>query len=152
MWRSGAAASLSRASLRYASSITSRTTSKLARGSTLQRQAPRSLASGSQDRPSLALVSHKPLSTFIQRYSTHPSSPIDKIDKKHEEVVEHERLEVHPDQVSETSSVHEIFHEKGVPDEEKDVDMLAGIKSDLVGTRSLPVLPHTLIIWTIENY
>ena len=152
MWRSGSAASLSRASLRYASSTTSRIPSKLARGSTLQKQAPRFLASGSQDRPPLALVPHKSFSTSIQRYSTNPGNPLDKIDKKHEEEVEREKLEVHPDEVSATSSVHEVFHEKGVPDEEKDIDMLAGIKSDLVRAFSSPNLPHALITGATENH
>ena len=147
MWRSGSAASLTRASLRYASSNTSRIPSKLVR-----KQAPRFLASGSQDRSPLALVLHKSFSTSIQRYSTHPGNPIDKIDKKHEEEVEREKLEVHPDEVSATSSVHEVFHEKGVPDEEKDIDMLAGIKSDLVRTFSSPTLPHALITGTTENH
>ena len=81
----------------------------------------------------LAVTIHRPLSTSLQRLQTTTASPVDRIDRKHEEVVEHEKLEPHPEEVSATSSTHEIFHEKGVEDPEKDVDMLAGIKSDLVG-------------------
>ncbi|MCJ1279649.1 hypothetical protein MMC21_007473 [Puttea exsequens] len=73
----------------------------------------------------LALTLRKPSSTYLQRYSTY-----DKPDKKHEEEVENERLEPHPEEISATSSVHQVFHEKGVEEPEKDVDMLAGVKSD----------------------
>ena len=37
-----------------------------------------------------------------------------------------------PEEVSATSSVHQVFHEKGVDDSEKDEDMLAGVKADIV--------------------
>ena len=46
--------------------------------------------------------------------------------------MEQEKIVPHPSDVTATSSVHEVFHEKGVPEEEPDIDMLAGIKSDLV--------------------
>ena len=131
MLRSGGAASLSRASLRYASSTSARTTSHLAHASSLQKQVPRFI--GAQIRAPLALVPHKPFSTSLQRYSTHPGNPFDKIDKKHEEALEHEKIEPHPEEVSATSSVHQIFQEKGVEEPEKDEDMLAGVKADLVG-------------------
>ena len=77
----------------------------------------------------VAVTTFKPFSTSIQRYA----GPFDHVDKKHEDVVEHEKLEAHPDQVSTTSSVHQIFHEQGVEDKEKDEDMLAGVWSDWVG-------------------
>lgn len=130
MLRSGGAASLSRASLRYVSTTGARTTSGLAHASSLHKQFPRLI--GAQNRAPLALVPHKPFSTSLQRYSVHPGNPFDKIDKKHEEAVEQEKLEVHPDEVSESSSVHQIFHEKGVEDEQPDEDMLAGVYSDIV--------------------
>ena len=78
--------------------------------------------------PTLALTKYKALSTSVKRFD----GPYDKIDKKHEDKVEREKLVPHPGQVSQTSSVHEVFHEKGVEDPEEDVDMLAGIKSDWV--------------------
>ena len=143
MLRSGGAAFLSRASLRYISSATARTTSNLAYASTLQKQAPRFI--GAQNRAPLALVPHKPFSTSLQRYSTHPGNPFDKIDKKHEEAVEHEKIEAHPEEVSVSSSVHQVFHEKGVEEEEKDEDMLAGVKADLVSFSCLGGLCNPLI-------
>lgn len=131
MLRSGGAASLSRAALRYVSSTSGRTTSNLAYASHLQQQTPR--LTGAQNRAALALVPHKPFSTSLQRYSTHPGNPYDKIDTKHEEVVEHEKIEAHPEEVSALSSVHQVFQEKGVEEEQQDEDMLAGVKADLVG-------------------
>ena len=130
MLRSGSAASLSRASLRYITSTGARTTRNVAYASILPKQVSRSV--DVQSRAILALVSHKPFSTSLQRYATQPGSPYDKIDIKHEEEVEHEKLEVHPDEVSESSSVHQVFHEKGVEEEPREEDMLAGVKSDLV--------------------
>lgn len=130
MLRSGGAASLSRVSLRYVSTTGARTTSSLAHASSLQKQVPHLI--GARSRAPLALVPHKPFGTSLQRYSVHPGNPFDKIDKKHEEAVEREELEVHPEEVSESSSVHQVFHEKGVKDDEVDEDMLAEIKSDFV--------------------
>ncbi len=129
MIRSGGAASLSRASLRYVSSTSARSTSNLAHTSTLRQQAPRFI--GAQSRAPLALIPHKPFSTSLQRYAT---NPFDKIDKKHEEVVEHEKIEAHPEEVSINSSVHQVFAEKGVEEPEKEEDMLAGVKADIVSS------------------
>ncbi|CAF9922123.1 hypothetical protein IMSHALPRED_005351 [Imshaugia aleurites] len=131
MIRPRGAASLSRASLCYASFTSARTTSNLAHASVLRKQVHRLI--GAQSRAPLALVPHKPFSTSLQRYATHPGNPFEnKLDKKHEEVVEKEKLEVHPEEVSESSSYHQLFHEKGVEEkEEKDEDMLAGVKADL---------------------
>ncbi|MCJ1472239.1 hypothetical protein MMC13_000886 [Lambiella insularis] len=68
----------------------------------------------------------------MQRYaSTKPGTPFDHIDKKHEEAVAQGTLEPHPEQVSPMSSVRQVMHEEGVDDGERDVDMLAGVKSDL---------------------
>ena len=46
--------------------------------------------------------------------------------------MEYEKIVPHPEEVSATSTVHEVFHEKGVEEVEKDEDMLAGVKADLV--------------------
>lgn len=82
-------------------------------------------------RPSrLALTAFKPFTTSLQRYQT-----ADHIDIKHEKQVAKTPLEKRPEEVSTTSSVHEIFHEQGVDEsevKEKDDDMLAGVKHDLV--------------------
>ncbi|KAL8946217.1 MAG: hypothetical protein Q9183_007934, partial [Haloplaca sp. 2 TL-2023] len=61
-----------------------------------------------------------------------PETPYDHIDEKHEKQLRKKELTPHPEEVSEDSSVHQIFHEKGVPDAEKDdEDMLAGVYSDV---------------------
>ena len=41
-------------------------------------------------------------------------------------------MEPHPNEVSAVSSVHQVFGEKGVEEPEKEEDMLAGVKEDLV--------------------
>ncbi|KAL8939912.1 MAG: hypothetical protein Q9216_003101 [Gyalolechia sp. 2 TL-2023] len=89
---------------------------------------------GFKQSPSLAMTAYRPLSTSLQRYATTTAeSPYDQVDKKFEKKVAKEELEHHPEQVSTTSSVHQVFHEKGVPDQEDDVDMLKDVYSDLVG-------------------
>ena len=123
-------ASLSRSSLRHVHSTTARAATKPASTLSLKHQSSQYLTL--RRPPVSALIVHRPLSTSLQRYATHPGNPFDKIDKKHEEAVEHEQLPQHPEEVSSTSSVHEIFHEKGVEEAEKDEDMLAGVKADLV--------------------
>lgn len=81
----------------------------------------------------LALAIRRQLSTSVQRYQSGGASPFDHIDKKHELALEREKLEAHPDEVSEASSVHGVFSEKGVEEPERNEDMLAGVKEDLVG-------------------
>ena len=126
MYRTGRAASLGRLSLHYASPATTRNTSSLRRPLSQNQQCLRAF----NRKPSrLALTLHKPLSTSLQRYA----GPYDKIDVKHEDKIEHERLPVQPEEVSTTSSVHQVFHEKGVDDPQDEEDMMAGIKSDMVG-------------------
>lgn len=70
----------------------------------------------------------KPLTMALTRYQT--NKPMDTIDQKHEQAVGKEKLHAHPDLVSSTSSTHALFSEVGKPEEEKDVDMMAGIKND----------------------
>lgn len=103
-------------------------------------------------RTPFALVPHKPFSTSLQRYATHPGNPFDKIDKKHEEAVEHEKIVPHPEEVSATSTVHEVFHEKGVAEEEQDEDMLAGVKADFVNLSWWASLRNALLNGAAENY
>ena len=130
--RSKQAASFVRFNLRSLSPSTAgRTTTNFARQNGLRSEIShtRSLRNPS----SLALTVRKPLSTSLQRYASSVSgSPYDTIDKKHEEAVEREKVEPHPNEVTTTSSVHQVFHEKGVEEEEKEEDVLAGVKSDLV--------------------
>ena len=116
--------SLRAASLARSFSLqTTRTTASLARRTTLE---SRNLE---RHKPFLLGVArYRPLTTSLKRLD----GPYDKIDKKHEDKVEQEKIIAHPDQVSSTSSVHQVFHEQGVPDQEQDVDMLAEFRSDMV--------------------
>ena len=48
--------------------------------------------------------------------------------------MEHQKIEPHPEEVSASSTLHQVFGEKGIEEsEEKDEDMLAGVKADFVG-------------------
>lgn len=126
MLRSGSAASLTRSSLRYVSSPIGRKTSTFAG---VPRLRPLILRNLVLPKPSgLALVLRKPLSTSLQRYS----GPYDHPDYEREKEVGQRKLVANPEEVSPTSSVHEVFHEKGVEEQEKDEDMLAGVKADIV--------------------
>ena len=89
----------------------------------------RVLSFGSRQPLSLAL--HKPASLSLRRYAS-TGSPIEGADTKLEKQAAKEKLEKHPESVSVASSVRQVFHEEGVPDEEKSEDMMAGIKSDMV--------------------
>ena len=85
-------------------------------------------------RSTLALTSHKPITFSLQRYATTTTGPpFDHIDKKTEEEIAGEELEPRPEEVSTDSSVRHITREEGVEEQERDTDMLAGVKSDLVG-------------------
>lgn len=75
---------------------------------------------------------YKPLSTNTQHYADAPG--ISAVELKHEQEIAHRKLRPHPDEVSTSSSVHQVFHEKGEQIKEEDEpDMLAGVWSDLVG-------------------
>ena len=109
-------------SSRYISNISQRT---------VKQSHPTSLVPRKPVNASLSL--YKPLSTSIQRYADSPG--ISTVELKHEQELAHRKLRPHPDQVSTTSSVHQVFHEKGEQiKEEADPDMLAGVWSDLVST------------------
>lgn len=66
--------------------------------------------------------------------------------------MEHEKIEPHPEEVTATSSVHQVFAEKGVEEPEKDEDMLAGVKADLVGFFYPATLDKALTIMATANY
>ena len=66
--------------------------------------------------------------------------------------MEEEKLESHPEEVSVSSSIHQVFHEKGVEDAEKDEDMLAGVKSDLVSFCRSASLGNALRTRPAENH
>ena len=66
--------------------------------------------------------------------------------------MEHEKIEPHPEEVTAVSSIHQVFAEKGVEEPEKDEDMLAGVKADLVGYFCSASLGNALMIPATENY
>lgn len=126
MLRSSHGAALARCSIRSLAKSNSQSTAIHASPHSIKL---RSINSARARKPvTTAIATYKPFSTSLQRYA----SPYDHVDKKHEDQVEHEKLEAHPDQVSSTSSVHPIFHEQGVEEPEKDRDMLADVWSDWV--------------------
>ncbi|KAL9119620.1 MAG: hypothetical protein Q9187_003826 [Circinaria calcarea] len=81
--------------------------------------------------PPTALTPFKPVSRVLQRYAS-TTSPYDHIDKRKEEGVAKMHIEPHPEAVSVDSTVRHVMREEGVEDQERDIDMLAGVKSDLV--------------------
>lgn len=71
----------------------------------------------------------KPMVLSLARYAT---KPMDNIDSKHEQQLAKEKLEADPNTVSTTSSTHPLFGEVGTEEQEKDADMMAGVRQDLV--------------------
>jgi hypothetical protein len=74
----------------------------------------------------------RPRTTSVLLYATAAKPPLTDAERK----ILDQRIESHPDEVSETSSVRQVFEgkaegRKGSNDAD-DSDMLAGIKSDLV--------------------
>ena len=91
----------------------------------------------------LALTIRKPLTTSLVRYQS-------TINKAAEEEYRKHTLQPHPETVSTDSSVRPVTSEFGVDDPEPDVDMMAGAKSDFVGTHGFSaifskVMPKVLI-------
>jgi hypothetical protein len=64
----------------------------------------------------------------------------DKIDRKAEDRYAHEKIKPTPETVSTTSSTHALFSEVGTKNPEKEVDMTASIKHDLVLSTRLELL------------
>jgi hypothetical protein len=127
MLRTGAIRSLARLGQTSAPArnITSSAGSKSAKSLQSYTQ---SRVSGFNGNQALAVASFRPATTSLRHYvTTH-----DGIDSKLEKQAAKEKLEQHPESVSTSSSVRQLLHEKGVPDPEKEVDMMAGIKADMV--------------------
>jgi hypothetical protein len=86
----------------------------------------------------LALSIRRPASNALVRFaSTVAANPYDKINAKAENKIGSKELEKNPEEVSVGSSVRHVLHEEGVEAPERDVDMLAGVKSDLVSHTNL---------------
>jgi len=89
------------------------------------------LSARSPQRIGVAL--NRPVITpFLRQASTAQPPHFDKPNTNAEDKIAHQKLEAHPELVSSTSSIHPLNSEIGVPEPEKEVDMLAGMKSDLV--------------------
>jgi len=137
MLRKGAARSLGRSSLKPVTSTSRNSCTLLPLNA---RTTNTSLAVSRRHPSKLALNPHKPISAALQRYATSvptgPGTPFDHIDKKTEGKVAKAVIEPHPSGVSPSSSVRHIVGEEGVEDKERDVDMLAGVKADLVCSKT----------------
>lgn len=77
---------------------------------------------------STAIVAFRPFSTSLTRLADKPFS-----EQRFEQKLEGEKIEANPGEVSTTSSIHPITSEQGDRAHEKDDDMLAELKSDMVG-------------------
>lgn len=80
-----------------------------------------------------ALAVGKPLALQLLRAQSSNAPGLDKIDQKHEQSIAQQKLEVDPAHVSSTSSIHPVLGEvKSEESGERETEMLAGVKSDLV--------------------
>ena len=128
MFRYGRHPSLARSALRFITS-SNRRTSSFAIANSLN--ASNSRPPSSSGPFCLALTIHKPPNHSLQRFAS-TLEPVNLVDHKAEDKVAKEKIKPHPEEVSVDSSVHQVFHEKGTDDEEEDVEMLAGVWSDIV--------------------
>lgn len=83
------------------------------------------------------LAAMKPWSAATIRGAANSSGPpMDKIDKKAEQKIGEKALPVEPELVSTASSVHPVLGEVGMKESgEREADMMAGVKSDIVGSQ-----------------
>ncbi|EON66803.1 hypothetical protein W97_06205 [Coniosporium apollinis CBS 100218] len=127
MLRTGAA----RAVLRTLNTSTFQPVRSSFNGAATKVQFTSKLCTSSYKRPqALAIAARKPVTACLVRQAT-TQTQWDKPDKKHEKEVGKHELEATPDIVSSTSSVHPVFSEVATPEPEREVDMMAGVKSDL---------------------
>ena len=82
----------------------------------------------------LAISLYKPAPTALLRYAS-TATPGDNIDHKREERIGEKVMRAHPERVSAESTTHPVTHEIVEEGEEEDIDMMAGVKSDLVRIR-----------------
>lgn len=79
--------------------------------------------------PILALAVQQPLQKSLVRYA---SNKVYTRDLEREKALRDEKVLAIPDLVATDSSVHHTFSELGKEEPEKDVDMMAGVRSDFV--------------------
>lgn len=94
-----------------------------------QQAAFRSVARPVKTSPILALAVQQPLQKALVRYA---SNKVYTRDLEREKALREQKVEAIPELVSTSSSVHPAFGEVGYEEPEKDVDMMAGVKSDFV--------------------
>lgn len=80
-----------------------------------------------------ALAVYQPTPKALTRYA-HTNIMSVKQAREHEAVLAKEKLPAYPELVSTESSIHNVNSEIGTPEPERDVDMMAGIRSDFVCT------------------
>ena len=95
----------------------------------------------------LAIAPHKPAVAALQRNAS--GTAFDHIDQKRESKIAKTEIPVDPEAVSSDSSVRQVFSEQGVEEPEKETDMLAGVKQDLVRTSIRPEEIHWTRSWSI---
>ena len=100
------------------------------RSATFRAQLTSQASAGKSSKRS-SLVIRKPLTTSLVRYQS-------SIDKAAEAEYRKAKLQAQPDTVSAGSSVRHVVSEISPEDPEPDVDMMAGIRSDFVCSKSLP--------------
>lgn len=76
-----------------------------------------------------ALAVYQPTPKALTRYA-HTNIMSVKQAREHEAVLAKEKLPAYPELVSTESSIHNVNSEIGTPEPERDVDMMAGIRSD----------------------
>ena len=83
--------------------------------------------------PVLALSTYQPLQKSLVRYASGGSKVVLGRDTEGEKAIQTQKVIGHPEFVSASSSVHPVTGEVGMTEEaEKEVDMMAGIRSDFV--------------------
>ena len=70
--------------------------------------------------------------------------PVDNIDKKYEEHIQQQKLHPDPASVSSTSTTNPVFESGGGQSAERDTEMLAGVKHDLVCCHQWKPAPKTI--------
>lgn len=81
--------------------------------------------------PVLALERHQPIQKSLVRYAS-TGKVVYTQDAEAEKASGSKSISPHPEYVSTQSSVHNAFTETATQEQEQDVDMMAGVRSDFV--------------------
>ncbi|KAK3079177.1 hypothetical protein LTS18_005549 [Coniosporium uncinatum] len=123
----------SRAILRSFANVGAKPARPMINGALQRPQLASQLCTLSSKRPQrIAVALNRSVTATFQRHASSAQPPhFDKVNTKAEDKLAHQKLEAHPELVSSTSSIHPLNSEIGVQEQEKEVDMLAGMRSDL---------------------